>query len=267
MFERMNAVEPKHISLGGRRVNFRLVHSRAARRLRVRVGLNGIDVIQPRGREDEEVGTFLRANERWILAQLERTTRLLTIRRPDLSRISAILFRGHPTSLCVRPSQERIGRNRIAIRDGVIVIHKGASPHPSLERSLENWLRKDARAAIQAQLRSVLPKLKRTPGKVYVMDQRTKWGNCSAKGNLSFNWRLIMAPDYVLRYLVTHEAVHLAVPDHSQRFWLTVRSLCPESERARQWLCKSGSDLFRTFGTNWSNRSASSTFVRFRHPD
>jgi len=55
-------------------------------------------------------------------------------------------------------------------------------------------------------------------------------------GNLSFNWRLVLAPDFVLRYLVTHEAVHLAIPDHSQKFWLTVQSLCPETERARQWL-------------------------------
>jgi predicted metal-dependent hydrolase len=68
------------------------------------------------------------------------------------------------------------------------------------------------------------------------MGQRTKWGNCSAGRNLSFNWRLILAPDFVLRYLVTHEAVHLAVPDHSAKFWLTVQSLCPEMERAKQWL-------------------------------
>jgi len=61
------------------------------------------------------------------------------------------------------------------------------------------------------------------------MGQRTKWGNCSLLPNLSFNWRLIMAPEAVLRYLVTHEAVHLAVPDHSQEFRLTVRSLCPET--------------------------------------
>lgn len=69
------------------------------------------------------------------------------------------------------------------------------------------------------------------------MGQRTKWGNCSALQNLSFNWRLILAPPFVLRYLVTHEAVHLAIPDHSRKFWLTVQSLCPESERAKQWLC------------------------------
>jgi predicted metal-dependent hydrolase len=68
------------------------------------------------------------------------------------------------------------------------------------------------------------------------MGQKTKWGNCSALQNLSFNWRLIMVLDFVLRYLVAHEVVHLEVPDHSKRFWLTAQSLYPEMDRARQWL-------------------------------
>ena len=58
--------------------------------------------------------------------------------------------------------------------------------------------------------------------------------------NLSCNWRLILAPDFVLRYLVTHETVHLAVPDHSAKFWLTLQSLCPGTERAKQWLSTNG---------------------------
>jgi hypothetical protein len=105
-----------------------------------------------------------------------------------------------------------------------------------LVRSLENWLRKQAREQIAGFLAPVTKRLKREPNRVYVMGQRTKWGNCSALGNLSFNWRLIMAPDFVLRYLVVHEAVHLAVPDHSQKFWLTVQSICRETEQARRWL-------------------------------
>jgi predicted metal-dependent hydrolase len=75
------------------------------------------------------------------------------------------------------------------------------------------------------------------------MGQRTKWGNCSARRNLSFNWRLILAPDFVLRYLVTHETVHLAIPNHSAKFWLAVQSLCRETERAKQWLSGSGHEL------------------------
>ena len=87
-------------------------------------------------------------------------------------------------------------------------------------------------------------KLRRNPNKIFVMGQRTKWGNCSGKRNLSFNWRLILAPSYVFRYLVVHEMVHLVVPDHSPKFWLTVQSHCPEAERARRWLAANGSRLF-----------------------
>jgi len=80
-------------------------------------------------------------------------------------------------------------------------------------------------------------------GRIYVMDLRTKWANCSRLRNLSFSWRIIMAPDSVLRYLVAHEVVHLAVPDHSQRFWLTVQSMCSDTERGRRWLAANGARL------------------------
>jgi predicted metal-dependent hydrolase len=110
-------------------------------------------------------------------------------------------------------------------------------------RSLENWLRAQARSEIQKFLGAVTARLRQSPRRIYVMGQRTKWGNCSAERNLSFNWRLILAPDFVLRYLVTHEAVHLAIPDHSAKFWLAVQSLCPKTESARQWLSSNGHKL------------------------
>lgn len=115
---------------------------------------------------------------------------------------------------------------------------RGPASRIPVERSLELWLRREARQAIQAHLHAITARLGQRPRKVYVMGQRTKWGNCSSRRNLSFNWRLILAPDYVLRYLVTHEAVHLVVPDHSSKFWLMVQSLCSDTERARQWLCR-----------------------------
>ena len=90
-------------------------------------------------------------------------------------------------------------------------------------------------------------RIKREPNRIYIMDQRTKWANCSALGNLSFNWRLIMAPDYVLHYIVTHEMVHLAIPDHSRRFWLSLQSHCPSTEKARQWLVANAHRLTANF--------------------
>ena len=81
-------------------------------------------------------------------------------------------------------------------------------------------------------------------GRVYVMGQKTKWGNCSSMGNLSFNWRLILAPPAVLDYVVVHELAHLAEPRHSKRFWLIVRSHCGDYERHRRWLRQQQQTLY-----------------------
>jgi predicted metal-dependent hydrolase len=152
----------------------------------------------------------------------------------------ALLFRGELTRIRVETTATRARGNLVDFNDGEIVVRRGAQSRTPLTRSLENWLRKQARSEIERCLSAVITRVRQRPRRVYVMGQRTKWGNCSSRKNLSFNWRLILAPDFVLRYLVTHEAVHLAIPDHSAKFWLTVQSLCPETERAKQWLSASG---------------------------
>jgi len=111
--------------------------------------------------------------------------------------------------------------------------------------TLEAWLRRQARQAIEHHLTEVLPLVRREATSVAIRGQGTRWGSCSSRGTLSFNWRLVQTPEFVLRYLVVHEAVHLVVPDHSARFWLTVQSLCPETERARQWLSAHGTALMQ----------------------
>jgi predicted metal-dependent hydrolase len=232
------------IDLCGRKVDFRLISSKSARKLRVRVGVSGVEVVLPARRGDDEVNTFLRSNEAWIVEQLERVERFRKVRRARTSRADEILYRGVPTPVEIKDVTHRKGANRVALAEGRILIVRGRTSRTPPLRSLENWLRKQARIEIVRQLEALAVRLNRSPGKVYVMGQRTKWGNCSSLHNLSFNWRLIMAPDHVLRYLVVHEAVHLAVPDHSRKFWLTVQSICPEAEKAKQWLSAHGHSLF-----------------------
>ena len=240
----MKAATLQSITLGGRKLDYRLVHSKAARKIRVRVGVAGVEVVQPEVRETNEIEAFLLANGAWIIGQLERIERFRSIRKPLRNGVGEILYRGTPTPVCVEDIARYRGANKIVFEHGRLVIVRGRKSGTPPVKSLENWLRKQAREEIERHLNTVTHKLKQYPRKVYVMGQRTKWGNCSALQNLSFNWRLIMAPDIVMRYLVTHEAVHLAVPDHSQRFWLTVQSLCPDMERARQWLSAHSHQLF-----------------------
>lgn len=239
----MKTATQQQIQLAGRRVDYRLVLSTAVRKLRIRIGPNGVDVMQPAARHGEDVTAFLYENQKWVIDQLERVDRLRSVRPPTTARAGDVLFRGTLTPVRVQREASRRRRNIVEFAEGVIVIRPSAMSPATAERSLENWMRKQARESINAHLTVVTARLGQQPQRVYLMGQRTKWGNCSALRNLSFNWRLIQGPDFVLRYIVTHEAVHLAVPDHSAKFWLTVQSLCPETERAKQWLCRHQSAL------------------------
>lgn len=230
----MKQATSKTIDLNGRKVDYRLVRSKSARKLRVRVGPSGIEVVQPARRNGQELDTFLISNQEWIFDQLDRVERLRSVRKPLSESEQGILFRGvqTPVRLEVQPKST----NRITLEHGTLVVIRGVNSRTPAARSLENWLRKRARQEILDHLSVLTKKLGRSPHRVYVMGQRTKWGNCSSLRNLSYNWRLVMAPDFVLSYLVTHEYIHLGVPDHSKRFWLTVQSLCPEMDRAKRWL-------------------------------
>lgn len=239
----MKSANVHETRLGGRRIEYRILRSRAARKLRVRVGPDGLEVVQPADRDGEHVAAFLDRNEAWILNQLQRVARLHGVRRPALRPAGQILFRGEPTRVRVETTETRARGNRVDFVDGEIVVRRAAASQTPVARGLEHWLRRQARQEIERQLAVVSARLRVHPERIYLMGQRTKFGNCSARRNLSFNWRLILAPDFVLRYLVIHEAVHLAVPDHSAKFWLTVQSLCPGAERARQWLSANGRRL------------------------
>lgn len=79
--------------------------------------------------------------------------------------------------------------------------------------------------------------------RISIRDQKTRWGSCSSKGTLSFNWRLMLAPPAVLDYVVVHELCHLTHMDHSPAFWQAVESVCPDYRDLRRWLKEHGNEL------------------------
>ena len=240
----MKVATQHEIKLGGQRVDYRVVRSAAARKLRLRVGPNGVEVLLPIGRTSEDVSAFMDMSGVWILDQLERAERLRSLRRPTQHKTGEILFRGESTQVRIEVTPARSRGNIVDYLNGKIIVRCGVGSRTPIARSLQNWLRKEARLLIERYLAPLTERLRQKPDRIYVMGQRTKWGNCSPLRNLSFNWRLILAPEFVSRYLVIHEVTHLVVPDHSARFWLTVQGLCPDVEGAKRWLREHESELF-----------------------
>lgn len=83
-----------------------------------------------------------------------------------------------------------------------------------------------------------------TYGRISIREQKTRWGSCSSKGNLNFNWRLIFAPEEVLNYIVVHELAHRREMNHSPAFYAVVKSILPNYKESQKWLRENGQSLW-----------------------
>ena len=108
---------------------------------------------------------------------------------------------------------------------------------------LLKWYKRYAKRHITKRLTEIAIEHKLKYNKVFIRDQRTKWGNCSTEKNLSFNWRLIKTPNFVIDYLIFHELVHTKTMNHTHKFWAELRSFIPEYQAAVKWLDKYGNSL------------------------
>jgi len=212
-----------------------------ARRLTLRVSRTrrAVIVTLPVQCDLGEAGSFLHRNIEWV------RERLSSIPQPVPFTDGALMpLRGEFHSLAF------IGKRAA----GGVVRAQASKSLPQLRvsgriehapRRLRDWLAEEARRDLDARVlvhtRALGVKAKR----IAVRDQATRWGSCSTTGVLSYSWRLILAPGYVLDYLAAHEVAHLVEMNHSPRFWRLVQRVCPGHERAKAWLDIHGSDLHR----------------------
>ncbi|MFD0988052.1 M48 family metallopeptidase [Methyloligella solikamskensis] len=112
-------------------------------------------------------------------------------------------------------------------------------------RRLLDWLKRQAQHDLKDEVSYQAERMGLAPKRIFVRDQTTRWGSCSTSGALSFSWRLILAPGFVLEYLVVHEVAHLAHMNHGPRFWRLVEKTMPDYEEAQKWLRDHGASLHR----------------------
>ena len=108
---------------------------------------------------------------------------------------------------------------------------------------MERLYRRLAREEIARRLDEAVEQIGASYSGLSVRGQSTRWASCSAKGAISFNWRLLLAPEPVLDYVVWHEICHLEIRDHSPRFWALVERRCPGWREQRDWLRCYGATL------------------------
>ena len=209
-----------------------------ARRVAVRVDVaNGvIELVQPRRMSVRAVLEFAAARKDWIAKHLE-----MLPPRVEFTDGAAIPFRGRDYVLRLSP-QTRAG----VFVDGDAIVVSGRPEHA--RRRLIDWLKAEAKKTIAPQAHALADCIARKVSAVSVRDTTSRWGSCTRRGRLSFSWRLILAPDHVLQYVIAHEVAHLKYMHHGPAFWQAVAQLLgsEDSERlARDWLRRNGAVLHR----------------------
>ncbi len=213
-------------------IAYHVRRSDRARRVRVTVdAARGVEVVLPRRAPEREAAAAVRELAPWIERRVE-----------DLARASAaVAARGDAVPYLGELLRVRSepGRTRVHRRGDELLAPDGAARAPALER----WYRRAARAEIAPRLDDACSLAGTTYSGLTIRAQRTRWASCSRGGAMSFNWRLLLAAEPVLDYVVWHEVCHLEVMDHSPRFWALLRRRCPDYLEHARWLRRHGATL------------------------
>lgn len=206
-----------------------------ARRLLLRVdaSVRQIELILPRGVAVERGLEFATAQRSWIAARLA----LLPAAVP-FAEGAIVPVLGVPHRVCCE-TRSRAGP--VAVAGGEIRV-TGDAAH--LPRRVRDHLRQLAARELAARARGYAARIDKRIARITVRDTKSRWGSCSARGALSFSWRLIMAPDHVIDYVCAHEVAHLIEMNHGPRFWRLLHTLIPDTATPRAWLKRHRARLF-----------------------
>ncbi|MFZ2100738.1 MAG: M48 family metallopeptidase [Oricola sp.] len=231
-----SAVQHRTHEVAGRTLPLRVAENPRARRLTLRIkpGAKGLSVTTPVGISMLEVERFLYRHREWLEEKLGKLPERPVV-RPGIK----IPIRGVNHEIVHEPGRGVTQAERSG--DSARLIVRGDRLH--LPRRIADYLKKEAKAEIEALVVRHTTTIGRSAKSVRFKDTVSRWGSCSAEGNLSFSWRIMMAPKPVINYLVAHEVAHLVHMNHSRDFWALCEELCPDTDRCRAWLKKNGTAL------------------------
>ena len=223
-------------------VPYTVKRSSRAKHVRIEVrGKTGLTVVVPGPYNVEELPDLLRKKKRWILDKLAKYGKGHPLAAekeikngdfiPYLGRHMKVVERHDPRMA----DSVKLEKNRLLLNLG--------SRNSRLNLVVEWWYRQQAEILIKKRAAELCSRLGVTYGRLTIRGAKTRWGSCSRKSNLNFNWKLMMAPEPVIDYVIIHELTHLKEMNHSKKFWELVAEHCPQWRKHKRWLKEHEAEL------------------------
>ena len=231
-----------HVEIDGRAVAVHVKLNTRARGYVVRLDPRSgqVVVVRPARGSVKKALNFAQENRSWIAARLkERPSQIL------FEENCVIPFKDIPHTITnCRQAQRGVWAQAAPEQTELPRLCVSGRPEHCARR-LTDWLKREARNDLTARTAQHTKTLGLPNCRIQVRDPFSRWGSCSSTGTLSFSWRLIMAPEFVLDYVAAHESAHLKHLNHGKRFWALVDQLTSRRVQAENWLTKQGPDLHR----------------------
>lgn len=200
----------------------------------IRVEEGAVSIIVPASTPNDKIDQLLAAKRTWIREKI-------ALHQDALPVTSRRFLSGEAFSYLGRNYRLKVERGNFApvklVQGRLVVALPDAVPKPHMVRNaLVRWYKKQAEHKLFSKVERYAPLVGVEPAGVSVRTFKSRWGSCTAKGRLEFNWQIMLAPNRMVDYVVIHELCHLIRHDHSPEFWREVERVMPEYQQCRDWL-------------------------------
>jgi predicted metal-dependent hydrolase len=225
--------------------DYKVIKTDRRRTASIAVKDNAVLVTVPRTLSDDKVHAIVVKKKTWIKDKLnyyEQTQNLSKAKEYISGEGFAYLGRNYRLKVLTGKL------NGVQFRNGKLVAHipkdySKSKRERTVKRLLEQWYQERALVKLQEKTHRLARKVGVKPKSITIKSYKGRWGGCNSKQELFFNWKIIIAPNRIVDYVVTHELVHLIHHDHSKSYWKRLKSIFPEYEDCKEWLKVNGRNL------------------------
>ena len=225
---------------GSRIITFNLIY-RKRKTMSIEVESTGeVTVIAPVGTSTEDIMEKVKSRAGWIVSKQYESKFIndTKIKREAVSGES-YMYLGRNYSLDIRVD-ENIDNISVKLFQGKFVVNTYIKDEDFIKKAMENWYREKTLAKVKERVSYYSSYFNNEVTTVKVKEQKKRWASCTSKNELLFNWRCVMAPVFVLDYIVVHEMCHMEYKNHSKDFWNRVYAVMPDYEVRKSWLKNNG---------------------------
>jgi len=200
---------------------------------------NDIEVLAPNRMPASLIHHFVQDKNDWIQKKLQFNKETRAAYQPKLfveGECFDVLGKAYPLTIKNPIANKQKGVIHIADDKLIMPFY----PIDKAKKQLTAWYRQTAEQYFRQRSAHFAPIVGKTPAHIAVKAYKSRWGSCHHDGRIYFNWRLIMAPDWVVDYVVVHELCHLIHHNHSKLFWQQVTRIMPDYRHAQTWLKTNG---------------------------